>query len=266
MRDNYAPWKWAHFWNKKCSPYRIGIHTCRLCIGCHGSRCCLSPLQIALMSLLVYTGSAQFIAVNMLSSGVTAVPIIVTTFLVNLRHFLFSATLAPYFCKVKQSLIPFISFFITDETFAVSITDAEQGPLSHTYYFGLYITAYLSWVFSTTIGATLGHLIPDTKALGFDFALPGMFIALLCIQFKNSRFVLIALISGCLSIIFANTIPGNWNIILATIISAMIGVFTSDGNWFELYMPRTGNGTCNLFAKNASSDTYGKTKNPEFFC
>jgi len=215
---------------KSALPIVLGYIPVGFALGVMAADAGLSPLQIALMSLLVYTGSAQFIAVNMLSSGVTAVPIIVTTFLVNLRHFLFSATLAPYFCKVKQSLIPFISFFITDETFAVSITDAEQGPLSHTYYFGLYITAYLSWVFSTTIGATLGHLIPDTKALGFDFALPGMFIALLCIQFKNSRFVLIALISGCLSIIFANTIPGNWNIILATIISAMIGVFTSDGN------------------------------------
>jgi len=190
----------------------------------------LSPLQMALMSIFVYAGSAQFIAIDMLSSGTNAVPIIITTFLVNLRHFLFSASLAPYFRKIKQNFIPIISFFITDESFAVSITDAEQRALCHTYYLGFYVTAYLSWVLSTFIGATLGSLIPDTKALGFDFALPGMFLALLCMQFKNAKFILIALVSGFLSIFFIYTIPGNWNVILATIIAAMIGVFLSHEN------------------------------------
>lgn len=74
------------------------------------------------------------------------------------------------------------------------------------------------------MGTAFGNLIPDTKALGFDFALPGMFLALLCMQLKNVRFVLVALISGFLSILFIYTIPGNWNVILATVIAAMVGV------------------------------------------
>ncbi|HQA59487.1 MAG: AzlC family ABC transporter permease [Tepidanaerobacteraceae bacterium] len=215
---------------KRALPIVMGYIPVGFALGVMAADAGLSPLQMGLMSLFVYAGSAQFIAIDMLSSGVTAVPIIITTFLVNLRHFLFSASLAPYFRKIKQGFIPLISFFITDESFAVSITDAEQRPLSHFYYFGLYITAYSSWVVSTVIGATLGNLIPDTKALGFDFALPGMFLALLCMQMKNARFVLIALISGFLSIFFIYTIPGNWNVILATIIAAMIGVFLGDEN------------------------------------
>ena len=215
---------------KRALPIVMGYIPVGFALGVMAADAGLSPLQMGLMSLFVYAGSAQFIAIDMLSSGVTAVPIIITTFLVNLRHFLFSASLPPYFRKIKQAFIPLISFFITDESFAVSITDAEQRPLSHFYYFGLYITAYSSWVVSTVIGATLGNLIPDTKALGFDFALPGMFLALLCMQMKNARFVLIALISGFLSIFFIYTIPGNWNVILATIIAAMIGVFLGDEN------------------------------------
>lgn len=215
---------------KRSMPIVMGYIPVGFALGVMAADAGLSPLQMGLMSLLVYAGSAQFIAVDLLGSGVSAVPIIITTFLVNLRHFLFSASLAPHFRQIKQSFIPIISFFLTDESFAVSITDAEERPLTHVYYFSLYITAYSSWVFSTIIGAALGNLIPDTKALGFDFALPGMFLALLCMQLKNAKFVLIALISGFLSIFFMYTIPGNWNVILATIIAAMIGVFISHEN------------------------------------
>jgi len=215
---------------KRALPITMGYIPVGFALGVMAADAGLNPLQMALMSLFVYAGSAQFIAVELLSRGVGPFPIIITTFLVNLRHFLFSASLSPHFRKIKQSLIPFISFFITDESFAVSITDAEERPLSHNYYLGLYLTAYLSWVLSTIIGATLGNLIPDTKALGFDFALPGMFLALLCMQLKNTKLVMIALISGLLSIFFTYAIPGNWNVILATVIAAMIGVFMSDEN------------------------------------
>jgi len=213
---------------KRALPVIMGYMPVGIALGVMAADSGFSPMQMGLMSLFVYAGSAQFIAVDMLGSGTSAIPIIITTFLVNLRHFLFSASLAPYFREIKQSLIPLISFFITDETFAVSITDAEQRPLSHIYYFSLYITAYSCWVLSTIIGTTLGNLIPDTKALGFDFALPGMFLALLCMQFKNARFILIALISGLLSIFFIHIIPGNWNVILATVIAAAIGVLIDE--------------------------------------
>lgn len=213
---------------KRALPVIMGYMPVGFALGVMAANEGLSPLQMGLMSVFVYAGSAQFIAVDMLGSGISYAAIIATTFLVNLRHFLFSASLAPYFREIKQRLIPLISFFITDESFAVSITDAKQKPLSHTYYFSLYITAYAGWVLSTIMGTTFGSLIPNTKALGFDFALPGMFLALLCMQLKNAKFVLVALISGFLSILFLYTIHGNWNVILATIIAAMVGVFISD--------------------------------------
>ncbi|NLZ52844.1 MAG: AzlC family ABC transporter permease [Thermoanaerobacteraceae bacterium] len=215
---------------KRALPIVMGYMPVGFALGVMAADAGLNPLQMGLMSLFVYAGSAQFIAVDMLGSGISAIPIIATTLLVNLRHFLFSASLAPYFREIKQRFIPFISFFITDESFAVSITDAKQRPFSHIYFFSLYITSYSAWVLSTIMGSALGNLITNTKALGFDFALPGMFLALLCMQLNNFKFVLIALISGFLSILFLYTIPGNWNVILATILAAMIGVFIGDEN------------------------------------
>ncbi|MCG0276658.1 MAG: AzlC family ABC transporter permease [Thermosediminibacteraceae bacterium] len=209
---------------KRAAPIVMGYVPVGFALGVLAADAGLSPLQTGMMSLLVYAGSAQFIAVSMLSAGAGYLPIIATTFLVNLRHILFSASLSPYFKEISQKIIPLISFYITDESFAVSITDAKEGNLAYTYFLGLYITSYLSWVISTVLGVTFGALIPNTKALGFDFALPGMFMALLCMQIKDRKTAFAALVAGLLSIFFLYILPGNWNVILASIITAMIGV------------------------------------------
>ncbi|MGB9812725.1 MAG: AzlC family ABC transporter permease [Thermovenabulum sp.] len=209
---------------KRAMPIVIGYMPVGFALGVLAANANLTPFQIGIMSLLVYAGSAQFIAVSMLSNGIGNLPIIATTFLVNLRHILFSASLSPYFKKINYRLIPFISFFITDESFAVSITDARERNLSYTYFIGIYITSYLSWVISTIIGATFGSLIPDTNMLGFDFALPGMFMVLLLMQIKNYKTAVVAIASGVLSIFFIYVFPGNWNVILAAVITAVIGV------------------------------------------
>jgi 4-azaleucine resistance transporter AzlC len=209
---------------KRALPIVMGYIPVGFALGVMAADIGLKPVETGMMSFFVYAGSAQFIAVNMLGMGISPLPIIVTTFFVNLRHILFSASLSPYFKEITQKLIPFISFYITDESFAVSITDVKDSSLSHTYFIGLYITSYISWVLATTAGTAFCRLIPDTKALGFDFALPGMFLALLCMQLKDLKTIVVALVAGVLSIFFIYAIPGNWNVILAAVIAAILGV------------------------------------------
>ncbi|MDN5332519.1 MAG: hypothetical protein PWP45_1744 [Tepidanaerobacteraceae bacterium] len=209
---------------KRAAPIVLGYVPVGFALGVLAANAGLTPLQTGMMSLLVYAGSAQFIAVSMLSAAASYPAIIATTFLVNLRHLLFSASLSPYFKEISRKLILFISFFITDESFAVSITDLRERNLSYTYLLGLYVTSYLSWVLSTVMGTAFGNLIPDTKALGFDFALPGMFMALLCMQIKDMKTAFAAVLAGALSVFFLYVLPGNWNVILASVITAMIGV------------------------------------------
>ena len=209
---------------KRAVPIVVGYVPVGIALGVLAADIGLSPFETGLMSLFVYAGSAQFIAVKLLGINASAFTIIITTFLVNLRHLLFSASLSPYFKEIKQKLIPIISFGITDETFAVSITDVREKALSHFYFFGIYVTSYLAWIASTILGSALGSLIPDTKALGFDFALPGMFLALLCMQLKSFKNLVVALSAGFMSMLFLILIPGNWNVILATVIAAVLGV------------------------------------------
>lgn len=209
---------------KRAVPVIIGYFPVGIAVGVLASDIGLSPFEAGLMSLFVYAGSSQFIAMNLLNINAGAITIIITTLLVNLRHLLFSASLSPYFKEIRGKFIPIIAFGITDETFAVSITDVREKTFSHFYFLGFYITSYFAWVASTVLGSALGSLIPDTKALGFDFALPGMFLALLCMQIKNYKNIMVALIAGFLSMLFMVLIPGNWNVILATVIAAAFGV------------------------------------------
>src|SRR6056297_3570977 len=86
----------------------------------------LSPYLIVGMSIFVFAGSSQLIAVNMLTAQAAVIPIIMTTFLVNLRHILMSASLSLYFKKTPQKLLPLIGFLITDESFALGNTLLEE--------------------------------------------------------------------------------------------------------------------------------------------
>ncbi len=149
----------------------------------------LSILEICLLSLCVYAGAAQFIICSLLVSGSPISAIILTTFIVNLRHLLLSLTIAPYF--TKYSLAKNIGFgaLLTDESFGVAVNKAAQnGRLYDKWMNGLNITAYMCWVISCVMGGLLGQWISDPYALGLDFALPAMFAASLVSAIAIVRF------------------------------------------------------------------------------
>ena len=184
----------------------------------------MSIAEIFMMSLLVYAGSSQFIAAGLLAAQASVGAILLTTFLVNCRHLLMTASLAPFVKNISPKILSLLGFWVTDETYAVSISTVVKKQKSQGYFFGLFITAHLAWLSSTVLGAVLGNFIPEPQKFGLDLALPAMFIALLILQVRHKKAVAIILVSSILSICFKLNLAGNWNIILATIISATIGV------------------------------------------
>lgn len=185
----------------------------------------LSTANTLIMSLLVYAGSAQLIAVSLFAAGVSPLSVIFTTLIVNLRHLLMSAALAPYLKHWRKVLIPLFSFELTDETFALhSVAFPDHGAQpSQTLLIN--VIAQSAWVAGTLLGVFAGNLITDVRPFGLDYALAGMFAALLVFQIKNARMALIALLAGALSIFLLISGAGQWNVILATVIAATCGVF-----------------------------------------
>jgi 4-azaleucine resistance transporter AzlC len=188
----------------------------------------LSTGRAAAMSVFVYAGSAQLISVGLIEGGAGPLTLAMTVFLVNLRHLLMSAYLAPYLGKLKRWQQVLFCYELTDETFAVHSTHFRRfGTPPTAHLIALNVSSHLTWVGSTLAGAWVcGRLPVDMRILGLDYALPAMFIALLVLQLDNRNRISIALLAAGLSVIFYLAGFGHWHVILAALTAATVGAVT----------------------------------------
>lgn len=173
---------------------------------------------------MVFAGAGQFIAVGLLKAGATFVTIVATTFLVNLRLFLMGMALQPKIKNWSKLRLGIIAAEITDETFVVASDHYSDHEPSWPFHLGLNVTSHMAWVISSGLGASVGNLIQDPARFGLNFALPAMFIALLVGQIKNHTTLIVAVAAGIISLWARTVIPGNWHILLATVVAASLGV------------------------------------------
>ncbi len=205
-------------------PIWIGYAAVGIPFGVLAAQAGLDPVQIALMSTIVFAGSSQFIAVSMIGSGASILPIIITTFFVNLRHLLMSSSLALHLKGTSKGMLSLFAYGVTDESFAVNLTKFVNGNWDMNKALVVNHSSNIVWIFSTVAGGYLGEILPE-GALGIDYALTAMFIALLVMQLGNRLVMLLAILSGVFSLIFALVLPGAWNIVLSSMIAATAGVF-----------------------------------------
>ena len=123
------------------------------------------------MSVFVFAGSSQFIAVGLYAAQAPVLIIILVTFVVNLRHLLYSLSLLPYLKHLPHRWRIPLSFWLTDETFAVSIFRYQESEnIDHNEYFqlGSSLSMYLNWQFWSFVGMILGERIPNAQNWGLD--------------------------------------------------------------------------------------------------
>ena len=176
----------------------------------------LQPLEAWGMSALVLAGAAQFVAVPMLAAGASPLAIILTTYVVNMRHYLMAATLAPAFRGFPRWWLALIAHVINDESFAVAV--ARRNPPDPWFYLGSAAAVLGSFLAGVPVGTQLGGLVADPNRWGLDFAFPAVFLALVAAQLRGRTDWLVALASGGLAIAVALVLPGNWHIVIAGVI------------------------------------------------
>lgn len=180
-------------------PMVVGILPFGLIYGALASLAGLGLWQALGMSLLVYAGSAQFIAISLLTAGSGAAVILLTTLIVNLRHVLYSAALQPYVGPLPQRWRLPLAFGLTDETFAVvQRRYLARGMSGHGqwYHAGVALTLYLSWVGSSLIGVVFGRGVPDLAGWGLDFAMLATFIGIVVPALRNRPQIAAALVAA----------------------------------------------------------------------
>lgn len=220
---------------KACVPTILGYLGIGFALGVVGKGVGLSVFAIFLMSVIVYAGSAQFIICGLIVIQAPITSIIATVFLVNLRHFLMSLSVAPYFRQASLLENVGIGTLLTDESYGVlTMALKRMGKVSVAWTNGLNICAYLTWIVATVLGGLLGNFIPEPEIFGLDFALVAMFLGLFLFQVElplktKTRQTLLVLLSVILVlyILMWLTTP-EIAVIVSALVGCLVGVITHD--------------------------------------
>lgn len=184
----------------------------------------IPPLLAQLMSCIIFAGSAQFVTAQLVGAGAPGLAIIATAAIVNLRHALYSASVAPYLRPLRPIWRFALAYLLTDEAYAVAITryqDDEGNPANHWYFLGAGLALWVSWQFSTAAGILLGAQIP--AEWGLDFTLPLTFIALV-VPALTDRAVGMAALTGGVVAVVASGLPYKLGLILAAVAGISAGL------------------------------------------
>ncbi len=192
----------------------------------------LTPAATMGMSLIVFAGSAQFIALGLYAQGIGLPFIIFTTFIVNLRHALYAASLAPFMRHLGQRWLATLGFWLTDETYAVVIRRYHadgQIAHSHWYYLGSALPFYLNWQLCTLIGIVAGSQLGDAASWGLDFAMTVTFISIVVPLIKGRPMLACALGSGAVSLM-ARGLPNRLGLLIGGLAGIAVGLLVE---WIE---------------------------------
>jgi 4-azaleucine resistance transporter AzlC len=185
----------------------------------------LSAAAALAMSLCVFAGSSQFIALTLLASGSGLAVILITTFVVNLRHALYSATLLPHVAGLRQRWRVPLAFWLTDETFAVvqlRYGEPDASPHKHWYYLGSCLAMYGNWVLWTLAGILLGRSVPRLEHMGLEFAMAATFTGIVVPMLRN-RPMLAAALGAAAVALAGRGLPYKLGLMLAALAGVVIG-------------------------------------------
>ncbi|VBB07812.1 branched-chain amino acid transport permease [Lucifera butyrica] len=215
-------------------PLIFGIMPFGITFGVMGLTAGLTPAEVMLMSVLVFAGAAQFVAVSMIAAGIHAwVMIVLTTLLINLRHLLMGASLAPYLTRLPAGAQAFLAFHMADETYMVTVNRAERAGYSPWFQLGTNLTGYATWLISTMLGLELGKYIGDPLRWGLDFAMPATFLAMLVPRLQDRTGIIVSAVAAFTAIGGAVYLPGKWYILLATLAACLTGIWLERGEVYE---------------------------------
>lgn len=206
------------------TPVILGYIPIGIAYGMMAAHAHLPLTAIMSLSLFVYTGAGEMAAVGMISQGATIMAIVITTFILNLRMIIQSTCVMNKLKNGNRLERAILSFWITDETFAVYMTDKNVKPTKW-FFFGLGLTCWLSWAVGSFIGAIATDVMPATLSKALGISLYAMFIALLVPSAKKSvRLLAVILLTACISLVCNQFFSSSTSIIIATLSSALLGM------------------------------------------
>lgn len=183
-------------------PMLIGIIPFALLLGAQAAAKGMTAIELPLMTGLNFAGGSEFAAIALWTSPPHLLAIIMVTFLVNSRHLLMGAAMAPHLGHLPlRKAVPAL-LVMCDESWALGMADAARRRqagmtpgFSMAYYVGVAGSLWLMWVLFTGLGVLIGPVLGDITRWGFDMAFPAVFLVLLRGMWKGTRSAIAWLVS-----------------------------------------------------------------------
>ena len=185
-----------------------------------------SVIEAMAMSTIVFAGAAQFAAVGYVASGLAWPGIILLTALLNARHLLYSAALAPWLRASPFSHRVAMSHLLTDEAFALAISHFRRiGRADERgYWFGAFIATFIPWNLATLAGVALGGQIADPARLGIDVIFPAAMVGLAVGLITGRRELVAAIVGAGIAVIVALATSPAVGIVAGGILGPAVGL------------------------------------------
>jgi 4-azaleucine resistance transporter AzlC len=206
-------------------PLMIGVIPFGMIYGILAISAGLPASAAQAMSVIIFAGSSQFVSAQLFALSVPAIINLLTVGVINLRHALYSASIAPYIQKLPVRWKWILAYLLTDEAYAVSILHYQQKgdeTIKHWFFLGSGLTLWTTWQLSTAAGIFLGATVPANWSLDFTLALT--FIALVIPALKDRASLAAALSAGVVAVLLFN-LPLKLGLLAASLIGIMIGLF-----------------------------------------
>lgn len=220
-----SPSRRAAFWLgvRALLPLLIGVAPFGVIYGVVALQGGLSPWTAQLMSTVVFAGSAQFLFAQLAGMAAPGAVIVGAIALINLRHALYSASVAPYLAHLPAGWKALLAYLLTDEAYAAAISAMmrpENRARTHWILLGSGFSLWFGWQLSTAAGILLGARLP--KDLPLDFALPLTFIAIVVPLISDRTRLITALLAGAVSVILAG-LPYKTGLVVAALVGISAG-------------------------------------------
>jgi predicted branched-subunit amino acid permease len=219
-------------------PILVGVIPFGMIFGVLALKSGLTGTQAQAMSAIVFGGSSQIVFSQLFHLAAPGWVIVLTVGVVNLRHALYSASLAPYLQRLRPAWKWLLSYLLTDEAYAVAVINYQNTPdpavlaeceqrtqvgpdLRHWFFLGAGLALWSSWQLSTALGLALGAVVPVSWSLDFTLALT--FIALVVPNLRD-RAALVTGLSAGLVALLAFSIPYKLGLIVAALVGILFGL------------------------------------------
>ena len=208
-------------------PLWLGVAPFGVTYGVLAQQAGFGAIETQLSSMLIYAGAAQMAMISLFDDGAAFIAIILTTFVLNLRHILYGLSLSRELgAGPVRPRRPVLAAVLTDESYGIAVADGQKGDPARradAFLFGASISLYTPFALSTLTGIALGGVLPDAEKLGLELVFPLSFAVLLLPLLRTWRTVVVALVAATLVLAAGQVFDGGVALLIATIGGAGLG-------------------------------------------